>query len=622
MENKKTESKSDKKSEKKSETESEKKSENGSKNESENESKNKSEKKTEKKSETESETESESESENKNKRENKNKSENESENVNSTINTVNTTSNTVKPTSNALNPTSNVQLILDKIKNLPISSDDKAILMKQFKQNIINPSLNEDQNLSDIQKKYLNPKQIIDSNYINTQHDYSTFKDPNLNLYPQQVQLQPQQNLQIQPPFQQPLQYYNSNQQLQLQNMNQGDLMTKSQFEILKNKIDSLQYELIDLLRHVKDYTQRYMNSVRQQDLVKIDEYVNGLFEVDKSIKEVKEKSLELEAKAPEEADSQESVITKTTNGIKNAMGSLGSSMSGITSLVSSTANLANSYLSAPIIKKKDGEQAKTPKPNEPTEATETKNTNVVSVDEYIKDKENKEGNINLSNNSIKKTVETSKEDTTKKETPEEGTPEEKTPEEGTPEEETDETEEEAPAETEEALDETEEAPTEQEEAPTEQEESPTEQEEAPADTEEEAPTEQEESPTEQEEAPAETEEDTTEPEGGPAESEEETAKNLGNALQELNAKINTKTQPQSKIIKQDKKEKITSNIQSGGTYKTLKNNISLLKLKITKKKLQKKLKKELQKEYKNTKHNFKKHKIKKITKNKKKLNN
>ena len=36
--------------------------------------------------------------------------------------------------------------------------------------------------------------------------------------------------------------------------------MTTAHFEILKNKIDTLQYELIDLLRHVKDYTQRYMN--------------------------------------------------------------------------------------------------------------------------------------------------------------------------------------------------------------------------------------------------------------------------------------------------------------------------------------------------------------------------
>ena len=70
---------------------------------------------------------------------------------------------------------------------------------------------------------------------------------------------------------------------------NSSTPMTSAQFEILKNKIDSLQYELIDLLRHVKDYTQRYMNAVRQQDLDKINEYINGLFEVDKTLKETQD---------------------------------------------------------------------------------------------------------------------------------------------------------------------------------------------------------------------------------------------------------------------------------------------------------------------------------------------
>ena len=575
-----------------------KKTESESKNERTNESKN--ERTNESKNESKNTSKSESKNESNHENKSESKSESKSENVNSTINNVNPIQPPSNPTPPTLNPTSNVQVILDKIKNLPISNDDKTILMKQFKQNIINPSLNEDQNLSDIQKKYLNPKQIMDTNYIHSQPDYSTFKDPNLSLYPQQ-------NLQLQAPFQQPMHYYNGNQQLQLQNMNQSDLMTKSQFEILKNKIDSLQYELIDLLRHVKDYTQRYMNSVRQQDLVKIDEYVAGLFEVDKSIKEVKEKSLELEAKTPEEgADTQESVIAKTTNGIKNAMGSLGSSISGITSLVSSTANLANSYLSTPIIKKKEGEQPKTSKPtetnkpNQPTETTETKNTNVVSVDEYIKDKENREGTNNLPINSIKKT-EAEATEAEVVDAPEEATePEAEATE---PEAEATEPEAEATEPEEEVVD----APEEEVEVVDAPEEA-TEPEEEVVD----APEEVVDAP-EEEVVDAPEEEEATEPE------EEGTTKNLGNALQELNAKINTKTQPQSKKIKKDK---ITSNIQSGGTYNTLKNNISVLKLKITKKKLQKKLKKELQKQSKNTKHNFKKYKIKKITKNKKNINN
>ena len=79
------------------------------------------------------------------------------------------------------------------------------------------------------------------------------------------------------------------------------NLMTTAHFEILKNKLDSLQYELIDLLRHVKDYTQRYMNAVRQQDLDKIDDYINGLFEVDKALKETREKAQQQEESVSEE---------------------------------------------------------------------------------------------------------------------------------------------------------------------------------------------------------------------------------------------------------------------------------------------------------------------------------
>ena len=64
---------------------------------------------------------------------------------------------------------SNIQLILDKLKTLPISNEDKSLLMNQFKQNILNPSKNENKTLEDIHNKYLgsNPMQAQDTNYIN-----------------------------------------------------------------------------------------------------------------------------------------------------------------------------------------------------------------------------------------------------------------------------------------------------------------------------------------------------------------------------------------------------------------------------------------------------------------------
>ena len=139
-----------------------------------------------------------------------------------------------------------IHSILDKIKNLSISNDDKAILMKQFKHNIMNPSLQDDKELENIHKKYLGsntmPNQIPDNNYIQSQ--------------PQQYN-----------PQQYNPQHYNPN----IPPIQPNNLMTIAHFEILKNKIDTVQFELIDLLRHVKDYTQRYMTSVRQKDLAEID---------------------------------------------------------------------------------------------------------------------------------------------------------------------------------------------------------------------------------------------------------------------------------------------------------------------------------------------------------------
>ena len=116
------------------------------------------------------------------------------------------------------------------------------------------------------------PNQIPDNNYIQSQ--------------PQQYNPQ-QYNAQQYNPQQYNPQQYNPN----MSPIQPNNLMTTAHFEILKNKIDTVQFELIDLLRHVKDYTQRYMTSVRQKDLAEIDEYIKGLFDVDKKIKETTEKA-------------------------------------------------------------------------------------------------------------------------------------------------------------------------------------------------------------------------------------------------------------------------------------------------------------------------------------------
>jgi hypothetical protein len=477
---------------------------------------------------------------------------------------------------------SNIQIILDKLKTLPISNEDKSLLMNQFKQNILNPSKNENKTLEDIHNKYLgsNPMQAQDTNYINQLP----------------IQLQSQFIPQMQQKM--PMQLYNPYSQ---QTMYQGELMTTAHFEILKNKIDTVQYELIDLLRHVKDYTQRYMNSVRQQDLAKIDEYIQGLFDVDKTLKETKDK-IETETTPPEEeAATEENVISKATNGITNFMGNMGESVSGITKLVKSTADVANGYLSKKIISSPKDETAK----GKEEEKEVSTNTNIVSIDEYINENEKKKTTGEIKSNDSKEEdkkegeeeVTNEKEDeevTNEKEDEEEGTDEKEDKEEGN-EEVTNEKEDEEVTNEKEDEEVNEEGTQENKDG----------NEEGNEEVNEEGTQENEEGTQEnKEENEEDKEDDNNEEEKNKKSTEKQTPSNLSSALTELNDKIN----------KNDNK------IQKGGSYKTLKNKIQILKLKLTKKKLQKELyKKSSNNNNKNkkTKHKFKKTIQKKLSKHK-----
>ena len=260
-----------------------------------------------------------------------------------------------------------IEQIIDKIKNLPIDDKDKAALLEQIKNNIIHPSAGENKNLDNIQDKY------------------SSINMPKSEAYNNQG---------------------NSNQGNSNQNqiMNQSQPMTVAHFEILKNKLDSLQYELIDLLRHVKDYTQRYMNAVRQQDLDKINEYITGLFEVDKTLKETKALAAEdIEEEPEEEPADRQSVISKATSGIKNIFGSIGNNVAGITSLVSNTTKIANDYLVKKVIPATNTSNASSVNVTKTGNTTKpisniTKNKNIVSIEDYISDMNKMEATNNALN--------------------------------------------------------------------------------------------------------------------------------------------------------------------------------------------------------------------------------
>ena len=273
-----------------------------------------------------------------------------------------------------------IQQIIDKIKNLPIDDKDKAAILEQMKNNIINPSKGENKSLDDIQDKYSSINMPRSEN------------DHNFNLKP--ISNNQSQNNQG---------YNNQANPNKYQFMDQSQPMTVAHFEILKNKLDSLQYELIDLLRHVKDYTQRYMNAIRQQDLDKINEYITGLFEVDKTLKETQALADEdidaEEEEKEEEPQDRKSVISRATSGIKNLFGSIGDNVAGITNLVSNTTKIANDYLVKKVIPTSNASNVNVTKTGNTN--TIVKNKNIVSIEDYISDM-NKMESMNKSLNESK----------------------------------------------------------------------------------------------------------------------------------------------------------------------------------------------------------------------------
>ena len=225
-----------------------------------------------------------------------------------------------------------IDSLIDKVSKLPIPDTEKADLLRKFKENMMNPDRGEIENLNRIQSKYSTM--------------YSGTANPQGGLPVAPAEFLPSINPNL---SQMPI----SSMAMMMPQQLQQNCMTTAHFDVLKNKMDSIQLELVDLLRHVKDYTQRYMNATRQQDMEKIDAYINGLFEVDKQMKRAEEQAAVMATE--EEADvaaagPEKSTITRATDGIKNFLGSIGDGVSGITSFVSSTANIVNDTLSKKVL--------------------------------------------------------------------------------------------------------------------------------------------------------------------------------------------------------------------------------------------------------------------------------
>ena len=284
-----------------------------------------------------------------------------------------------------------ISLIIDKIDKLQISDTDKVFLLNQIRQNMSLPSLGEDESINRIHNKYItepNTQQLnMMSSYNPQMHYPSSMMPPNM-MQPNMMQPNMTHSSMMQPSMMPPNMMQPN---MMTPNMMPPNMMTTMHYDILKNKLDAVQLELVDLLRHVKDYTQRYMNSTRQQDMEKIEAYITSLFNIDKQIKEAKEDAKKIDEKIlintepktepetePEPEDLQQSIISKATNSIKNFFGGIGNNVAGVAKLVSSTANIANGYLSKNIIA---NNKTTEPKPTAPN-PTDLKSTELKPTDQ------------------------------------------------------------------------------------------------------------------------------------------------------------------------------------------------------------------------------------------------
>jgi hypothetical protein len=274
-----------------------------------------------------------------------------------------------------------IDSIIDKVSKLPIPDKDKIDLLTNFKQNMMLPSLGEDENIYRIQQKYSNPYTMQPMQQPMQQPSGMGMQQPS-----GMGMQQPSAGMGMGMGMQQPSAGMGMGMGMNMMSVGGNQLMTVAHFDVLKNKMDTIQMELIDLLRHIKDYTQRYMTATRQTDMEKIDEYIKGLFDVDKKMRDIKEQQSVIEEADVEPGeeetvdDAKQGVLTRATNGIKNFFGNIGNNVSSVAGLVSDTANAANGFLSKPLLGKSEEEKNK-----EKAEAEKaSSNKNIVSVNDYV----------------------------------------------------------------------------------------------------------------------------------------------------------------------------------------------------------------------------------------------
>jgi hypothetical protein len=164
-----------------------------------------------------------------------------------------------------------VEDLVKVVKNSNLTPNKKLGLMKVLKENVEHMPRRDDSQIHRITEQYDSIPKYSMPVYPPQQMPYMPpYQIPPYNPY------YPYQQMPYMPHMQHMMPQYQQN-------------MPNEQLMLLDRKINTLQLELGDLFRHMKEYTRRYMDSVRQGDMDIIQEYIKELTDVKGTVKEAKE---------------------------------------------------------------------------------------------------------------------------------------------------------------------------------------------------------------------------------------------------------------------------------------------------------------------------------------------
>jgi hypothetical protein len=99
------------------------------------------------------------------------------------------------------------------------------------------------------------------------------------------------------------------------------------QYDMLFNKMNMIQMEMADLTRHLRDYTRRYMDNMRESDMDQIKNYIEELMKVQDSVNQVTET---MTPQQDESTEDKSSLMDKATSSLKSGFSTVTNTVNSI----------------------------------------------------------------------------------------------------------------------------------------------------------------------------------------------------------------------------------------------------------------------------------------------------